>query len=752
MLKIMKYLKKSAVSVVAIIILLLIQALCDISLPDYTSKIVNVGIQQGGIENAVPEVIKENELKRLLMFVDNDDKDTVEDAYTLVKSGDTSDENYDEYVEKYPKLETENVYVLKEIDKEKNEKLNEILGKPEMALLAIEKDGEESKKIKEGILKMMPPQAAMVMKDKSLIEIMKTMSEEQLDSIRKEMFKKFDSMPDSIITQSAIAYVNNEYKSIGIDLDNLQNKYILKSGGQMLGIAILSMFVTIIVTYLAAKVAATLGKILRNNVYEKVMSFSNEEMKKFSTASLITRSTNDIQQIQMMMVMILRFIFYAPMMAMMGIFKVINTNVSMSWIIGVAVLCIVFLLGILFTFVMPKFKLVQDLVDRLNLVSREIITGIMPIRAFSNQKHEEERFDKANGDLTKVNIFVNRIMSCMMPAMMLVMNLIAVLIVYKGTYSIDAGTMQVGDMMAFIQYTMQIIMSFLVIAMMSVMIPRASVSAGRICEVIETEPTIEDPKNAKEFSGNKKGVVEFKNVSFKYPDAEEEILSDISFTAKPGETTAFIGSTGSGKSTLINLIPRFFDVTEGQILVDGVDIREVTQKNLREKIGYVPQKGILFTGTIASNLRYGNPDATDEEIREAAEIAQATEFIDSKPEGFDTKIAQGGTNVSGGQKQRLSIARAIAKNPEIYIFDDSFSALDLKTDAALRKALKKKTGNSTVLIVAQRISTILHAEQIIVLDEGKVIGKGTHEELLKTCEVYKQIALSQLSKEELGNE
>ena len=752
MLKIMKYLKKSAVSVLAIVILLLVQALCDISLPDYTSKIVNVGIQQGGIENAVPEVIKENELKRLLMFVDDNKRDTVEDSYTLVKSGDTSDEKYDEYVEKYPELETENVYVLNKIDKEKNEELNEILGKPEMALLAIEKDGEESKKIKEGILKMMPPQAAMVMKDKSLIEIMEAMQKEQLDSMKKEMFKKFDSMPESIITQSAIAYVNNEYKSIGIDMDNLQSKYILKSGGQMLGIAILSMFVTIIVTFLAAKVAATLGKTLRNNVYEKVMSFSNEEMKKFSTASLITRSTNDIQQIQMMMVMILRFIFYAPMMAMMGIFKVINTNVSMSWIIAVAVICIVFLLGIIFTFVMPKFKLVQKLVDKLNLVSREIITGIMPIRAFSNQKHEEERFEKANGDLTRVNIFVNRIMSCMMPAMMLVMNLIAVLIVYKGTYSIDAGTMQVGDMMAFIQYTMQIIMSFLVIGMMSVMIPRASVSAGRICEVIETEPTIKDPESAKEFSGNKKGVVEFKNVSFKYPDAEEEILSDISFTAKPGETTAFIGSTGSGKSTLINLIPRFFDVTEGQILVDGADIREVTQKDLRDKIGYVPQKGILFTGTIASNLRYGNTNATDEQIREAAEIAQATEFIDSKPEGFDTEIAQGGTNVSGGQKQRLSIARAIAKNPEIYIFDDSFSALDLKTDAALRKALKKKTGDSTVLIVAQRISTILHAEQIIVLDEGRIVGKGTHEELLKNCEIYKQIALSQLSKEELGDE
>ena len=752
MLKIMKYLKKSAVSVVAIIVLLLVQALCDISLPDYTSKIVNVGIQQGGIENAVPEVIKENELKRLLMFVDDNKRDTVEDSYTLVKSGDTSDEKYDEYVEKYPELETENVYVLNKIDKEKNEELNEILGKPEMALLAIEKDGEESKKIKESILKMMPPQAAMALKDKSLMEIIETMPKEQLDSMKKEMFKKFDSMPESIITQSAIAYVNNEYKSIGIDLDNLQSKYILKSGGQMLGIAILSMFVTIIVTFLAAKVAATLGKTLRNNVYEKVMSFSNEEMKKFSTASLITRSTNDIQQIQMMMVMILRFIFYAPMMAMMGIFKVINTNVSMTWIIGVAVLCIVFLLGILFTFVMPKFKLVQKLVDKLNLVSREIITGIMPIRAFSNQKHEEERFEKANGDLTKVNIFVNRIMSCMMPAMMLVMNLIAVLIVYKGTYSIDSGTMQVGDMMAFIQYTMQIIMSFLVIAMMSVMIPRASVSAGRICEVIETEPTIEDPKEAKEFEEDKKGVVEFRNVSFKYPDAEEEILSDISFTAKPGETTAFIGSTGSGKSTLINLIPRFFDVTKGQILVDGADIREVTQKNLRDKIGYVPQKGILFTGTIASNLRYGNTNATDEQIREAAEIAQATEFIDSKPEGFDTEIAQGGTNVSGGQKQRLSIARAIAKNPEIYIFDDSFSALDLKTDAKLRKELKSKTKDATVLIVAQRISTILHADQIVVLDEGKVVGIGTHDELMKNCEVYKQIALSQLSKEELDNE
>lgn len=752
MLKIIKYLKKSAVSVIAIIILLLIQALCDISLPDYTSRIVNIGIQQGGIENSVPEVIKEDELKKLLMFVKKEEQKTVENSYTLIKSGDTKNENYENYLKEYPNLKNKDIYVLNDLNKEKNEKLNHILGKPEMILLTMENNGEESKKLKEAILKNLPPELLATMSNKSLIEIIESMPQKQAEVINKEILKKVEEIPDSIIEQSAIAYVNKEYKNVGIDMDRLQNKYIVTAGAQMLGIAILSMFVTIVVTYLAAKVAATLGQNLRTNVYEKVMSFSNEEMKRYSTASLITRTTNDIQQIQVMMVMILRFIFYAPMMAAMGIFKVVNTNVSMSWIIGVAVLCILFLLSILFTFVMPKFKLVQKLVDKLNLVSREIITGIMPIRAFSNQEYEEKRFEEANRNLTKVNIFVNRIMSFMMPSMILVMNLIAVLIVYKGAYSIDSGTMQVGDMMAFIQYTMQIIMSFLVIAMMSVMIPRASVSAGRICEIIETEPTIENPLNPKEFDKDKKGVVEFKNVTFKYPGAEEEVLSNISFKAMPGETTAFIGSTGSGKSTLVNLIPRFFDATEGQILVDGVDIKDVNQADLREKLGYVPQKGILFTGTIDSNLRYGNRNATEEDIKEAAEIAQATEFIESKPKKYNSEIAQGGTNVSGGQKQRLSIARAIAKNPEIYIFDDSFSALDLKTDAALRKALNKKTSESTVLIVAQRISTILHAEQIIVLDEGKIIGKGTHEELLKNCEVYKQIALSQLSKEELGNE
>lgn len=752
MLKILKYLKKSSISVVAIVLLLMVQALCDISLPDYTSKIVNIGIQQGGIENAVPEVIKEDDLKKLMIFIDANKQSQVKDYYHLIKYKDTESDSYKKNIDKYPALKNENLYVLKDIDKDELKDLNELLSKSEMALLTIENNKNQDNKIKESILKSFPIELSVKMKDKSLIEIMEYLPKEKTNAIKKEIMKKIEKMPESIIEQSAIIYVNKEYKSIGIDMDRLQNKSILKSGTQMIAIAILSMFVTIIVTFLAAKVAAKLGKTLRTDVYEKVMSFSNEEMKKYSTASLITRSTNDIQQIQVMMVMILRFIFYAPMMAVMGIFKVVNTNVSMTWIIGVAVLFIVFLLSILFTFVMPKFKLVQKLVDRLNLVSREIITGIMPIRAFSNQEYEEKRFEEANRNLTKVNIFVNRIMSFMMPSMILVMNLIGILIVYKGTYSIDSGTMQVGDMMAFIQYTMQIIMSFLVIAMMSVMIPRASVSASRICEIIETNPTIKDSLDIKTFNPDKKGVVEFKNVSFKYPDAEEEVLSDISFIANPGKTTAFIGSTGSGKSTLVNLIPRFFDATKGQILVDGTDIRDVKQFELREKIGYVPQKGILFTGTIASNLRYGNRNATDDEIKEAADIAQASEFINSKPEGVEFKIAQGGTNVSGGQKQRLSIARAIAKNPEIYIFDDSFSALDLKTDAALRKELKRKTSESTVLIVAQRISTILHAEQIIVLDEGKIIGKGTHEELLKTCEVYKQIALSQLSKEELGNE
>ena len=588
--------------------------------------------------------------------------------------------------------------------------------------------------------------------DVDVFQVFSLMPEEELSEMRKTIDEKFSDMPDSIITQSAISYVKGEYKNLGIDTDKLQTNYMFLAGAKMLGIALLSALATIVVGFLGARVAATLGKNLRSKVFNKVMSFSNTEMDKFSTASLITRSTNDIQQVQMLMVMMLRVVIYSPIIAIGGIIKVTKTNTSMTWIIAVAVIAILSLVMILFIVVMPKFKVVQKLVDRVNLVTREILTGIPVIRAFSTQKYEEKRFDKANLDLTKTNIFVNRVMACMMPAMMLVMNGISVLIMWNGAHGVDSGAMQVGDMMAFIQYTMQIIMSFLMISAISIMLPRAAVCVQRVDEVISTDLIIEDKEQTENFKEDKKGYIEFNNVSFKYPNAEEDVLSDISFVAKPGETTAFIGSTGSGKSTLINLIPRFYDVTEGSIKVDGVDVRNVSQHDLREKIGYVPQKGILFSGTIDSNLRYGREEATDVEIVRAAEIAQAMEFISSKPERFETEISQGGTNVSGGQKQRLSIARAIAKNPEIYIFDDSFSALDFKTDSALRKALKQETSDSTVLIVAQRISTILHADQIIVLDEGKVVGKGTHNELLKNCEVYKQIALSQLSKEELENE
>lgn len=519
----------------------------------------------------------------------------------------------------------------------------------------------------------------------------------------------------------------------------------------MLLLALVSMAAAIAVGFIASRIAAGFGRDLRGVVVRKVLTFSNAEMDRFSTASLITRSTNDIQQIQLMLVMLIRIVCYAPIIGVGGVVKVVGTNSSMTWILGLAVALIVLVVGLLFAFVMPRFKKLQDLIDRLNRVTREILTGLPVIRAFSTQKHEEKRFDGANRDLMKTQLFVNRVMSLMMPLMMLLMNGVTLLIVYNGAYGIDSGTMQVGDMMAFIQYAMQIIMSFLLICSLSIMLPRAVVSLKRINEVLGTQPEIRDPQAADSFDAEQKGYVEFKNVSFRYPGADEDVLSNISFVARPGQTTAFIGSTGSGKSTLINLIPRFYDATEGEVLVDGQDVRKVTQHNLRARIGYVPQKGVLFSGTIESNIKYGHPDATDGQMQQAAAIAQATEFIESKPEGYETEISEGGTNVSGGQKQRLSIARAIAVDPEIYIFDDSFSALDFKTDAVLRKALKEETDGKTVLIVAQRISTILDADQIIVLDEGKIAGRGTHRELMENCEIYQQIALSQLSKEELLN-
>ncbi|CEK34222.1 ABC transporter ATP-binding protein [Paraclostridium sordellii] len=733
MIKLIKHLRNSIGSVLLIVVLLAIQATCDLSLPDYTSDIVNVGIQQSGIENAVPKVIRESQMNNLTLFMSKSDKDEVMKYYTLLNKGEYKDSNVDE-----------KLYELNTKDKSVIDNLDPIMAKSMMIASGIEQN-------KTQILKKITPPGVPVNKNTDVMSVLRTMPTEALDNMKSSVEEKISKMPESMVSQSAIRYVKAEYKAIGMNVDKLQTNYIFKAGAIMLGIALISMVATVAVGYLGARVAAKLGRNLRKQVFGKVVSFSNKEMDEFSTASLITRSTNDIQQVQMLMVMLLRIVFYAPILAIGGFIKVLNTNTSMAWIIGVAVLAILSVVLVLFGLVMPKFKSVQKLVDKVNLVTREMLTGMLVIRAFSTEKHEEKRFDKANTDLMKTNLFVNRAMSMMMPTMMLIMNVITVVIVWNGAHSVDSGSMQVGDMMAFIQYTMQIIMAFLMISMVSMILPRAVVSMGRIDEVISTDLVIKDKKETQSFDENKKGIVEFKNVSFRYPNAEEDVLSNITFTAKPGQTTAFIGSTGSGKSTLINLIPRFYDVTEGEILVDGVNVKDVTQHELREKIGYVPQKGVLFSGTINSNLRYGKKDVSEETVRKAAEIAQASEFIDVKPKKFETEISQGGTNVSGGQKQRLSIARAIAKNPEIYIFDDSFSALDLKTDAALRKSLNEETGDSTVLIVAQRISTIINADQIVVLDQGKVVGIGTHKELLKNCEVYNEIALSQLSKEELAN-
>ncbi|MBS1326881.1 MAG: ABC transporter ATP-binding protein [Oscillospiraceae bacterium] len=748
MLKLIKYLKSSVASILIIVVLLVGQAACDLTLPQYTSNIVNVGIQQGGVENAAPTVIRVSEMNKLFLFMSQADQDTVLQSYKKLDKADMTAADADKALKKYPQLAKEPLYERTAKDDETIDALSRLLSKPMLVVMGFSGDNEEMGAMANQMLSSLPPQMA----GKDVFDVLAMMTDEQRSQMITAINDKMKEMPDSILEQSAVVFVKQEYQAVGIDTDKLQNNYVLLTGAKMLGLALLSMLLTVLVGFIASRVAASLGKELRGRVFRKVVSFSHAELDRFSTASLITRSTNDIQQIQMLFVMLLRIVFYAPIIGIGGVIKVLNTNTSMAWIIAVAVMAVLTLVIVLFAVAMPRFKIMQKLVDKVNLVTREILTGLPVIRAFSTQKHEEERFDKANKDLTRTNLFVNRVMTTMMPMMMLIMNGITVLIMWNGAHGVDVGSMQVGDLMAFMQYTMQIVMAFLMISMFSIMLPRASVSAGRIEEVLQTEPVIRDPEQTVSFDDAKRGLVEFKNVSFRYPGAEENVLENISFTAKPGETTAFIGSTGSGKSTLINLIPRFYDITEGELLVDGADVRRVSQHDLRAKIGYVPQKGVLFSGTIASNLRYGNNDASQEELDKAAQIAQAADFIGEKPDGFDSEISQGGTNVSGGQKQRLSIARAIAIHPEIYIFDDSFSALDYKTDVALRKALKEETAGSTVLIVAQRISTILHAEQIIVLDEGKIVGKGTHKELLKTCEVYQQIAMSQLSKEELGNE
>lgn len=761
----MKNLFKYAASywkaMIAIVLILVVQAYCDLSLPAYTSDIVNVGIQQGGIEDEVPRQIATEEMEKLLLFVSEDDQQTVMDAYTE----DNTSYKKEAYVLKDSVAEEENTM----------ENLKDILQIPMMMTSGIESGSDTTKqmedKLKEqmsqGMAQSMPqgadqtmpegmPQGesqaesqAVSLDDMSMFDLLKMLPAEQRATMVEKIEEQMSEMPNTILDQAAVGFCRSAYKDLGMDMDQTQIHYLLKTGGQMAALALLGMAASIMVAFLASRVGASAGRDLRSGVFHKVVGFSNNEFNHFSTASLITRSTNDIQQIQMLIVMLLRMVLYAPILAIGGVLQVMKTNVSMSWIIGLAVIIIAFVVLLLFLVVMPKFKVLQNLVDKLNLVTREILTGLPVIRAFSTEKHEEERFDDANRTLTKTNLFVNRAMTFMMPVMMLVMNGVSVLIVWTGAHGISDGQMQVGDMMAFIQYTMQIIMGFLMLCMISIMLPRAAVAADRVEEVLKSETMIHDPKQEKHFPEDGKGVLTFDHVSFRYPGADEDVLEDITFTAKPGETTAIIGSTGSGKSTLVNLIPRFYDVTSGDIMLDGVDIREVKQQELREKLGYVPQKGVLFSGDIASNIMFGNSHGSDDEMIEAAEIAQATEFIDTKPEKYKSPISQGGSNVSGGQKQRLSIARAIAKHPQVFIFDDSFSALDYKTDVTLRRALAEKTSGSTVLIVAQRISTILHAEQIIVLDEGKVAGKGTHAELLKNCPVYREIAESQLSRKEL---
>ena len=818
MLKVLKNLKESAISVIAIVILLCVQATTDLALPTYTSKIVNTGIQQGGIENSAPEYIAKSQMDNLLKFTNGDEK--ILNDYELISKDSKS---YDKAVKDYPEIANQEVYKLKDINEEEQDSLNQAIAKPLLALSSLEapeevskdnmdlmleftenddnilnsytlsEDGntyklndisniekgklnidlingllinrmvsneETSNKIKDSMLENIPDAQKAVMENMSLTEIISAMPEEQkvelMNTIESELPNTIDTMinnlSDSMIEQAAIQEVKLQYQYLGANTDNIQNNYIFISGLQMLGIALITMISAVTIMLLSSRVAAKLGKTLREKVFKKVLSFSTEEFNGFSTASLITRTTNDIQQIQMLLTILFRVIVYAPIIAIGGFIRVLfNSDASMAWIIGLAVVCIIIIVLTLMIVALPKFKSLQKLVDKLNLVSREILTGSQVIRAFNTEEREEKRFDKANLDLMRTQVFVNRAMTIMMPALMLVMNCITVLIVWVGGHNVNDGLMQVGDVMAFIQYTMQIVMAFLMISMISIMLPRAMVSAGRINEVLETDPKIKDKDKTKEFKEDKKGYVEFKDVSFHYPDADTEVISDITFTAKPGETTALIGSTGSGKSTIVNLIPRFYDVTGGELLVDGINIKDANQKELRKRIGFVPQKGVLFSGTIESNIKYGDENIPDEKMIEAAQIAQAEEFINTKPDKYDEPIAQGGGNVSGGQKQRLSIARAIAIDPEIFVFDDSFSALDLKTDKILREELAKRTKDKTVIIVAQRISTIMNADQIIVLDEGKIVGKGTHEELMKTCETYQQIALSQLSKEELEN-
>lgn len=742
MLKLKHYFKKFWAPILLCVGLLFLQSQSELALPDYMSDIVSVGIQAGGFDSAVSDILSEDTYNHLLVLMDEKDQEIFEKSYKLVKAKDVDEDTLD----KFSKADGRDLYMLKDINDKDMDKLEAILVKPMLLITSIDSMDPNSKEYQE--------QFGNLPAGMSPYDALAILPKEQKDKMFSEIDNQMEAMGESTLKIAASNGVKAEYTRLGRDVDQVQKDYILISGVKMLAIALAGTVCAIACGYLASKIGSGVSRLLRGDVFKKVESFSNEEFNKFSTASLITRTTNDITQVQMVVIMFIRIVCFAPMMGIGALIKAFQNTPSMTWIIGLVLVIIFAVIGVTFTIAMPKFKLVQSLIDRLNLTMRENLSGMLVIRAFGNEDHSEKRFEKANSDLTKVNLFVNRTMVSMMPIMLFIFNVVSLLIVYYGAKQIDLGNIAIGQMIAFMQYAMQIITSFLMIAMIAIMLPRASVAADRIYEVLSMKPKIVDPKEAKSFNNDKRGLVEFKNVTFKYPGAHEAVLENISFTAKPGQTTAFIGSTGSGKSTLINLIPRFYEVSEGSIMVDGVDIRDVKQHDLRDKIGLVPQKGLLFSGTIRSNLTYGAPDATDEQLEEVIKVAQAKEFIDHKEERLDSEISQGGTNVSGGQKQRLAIARAIAKNPEIFIFDDSFSALDFKTDALLRHELDKmiKKTKNTVLIVGQRIASIMSADQIIVLDEGRIVGKGKHDELMKDCKVYQEIAYSQLSKEELGHE
>lgn len=739
MIKLRKFAYKFWLPILLCIACVFIQSQSELALPDYMSDIVTNGIQAGGFDTSIAEVYSQETFEHLLIFADEQQKDTIESSYTYTPYEDLSDN----IKKDFPKLK--DAYILNDLSQQQTKELESALIKPMLMVSSIDSMDENSAEYQQ-LFQNLP-------EEMDVYQAFAMMDEETKNQMTQQIDSQIETMGESTMLVAAGNGVKTEYEALGADVDQMQTAYIFQSGLKMLGIALIGSLAAMASAFLSSRVGSGFARDLRKAVFEKVESFSNSEFNKFSTASLITRTTNDITQVQMLMIMLLRIVLFAPMMGIGALIKAFTHSSSMTWIILMILIVITAVIIVLMKVVLPKFKIIQSLIDKLNLTMRENLTGVLVIRAFGNEKHSEERFDKANNDLTTVNLFVNRAMATLMPIMMFIMNFATVLVVWVGSQQLDLGNIAIGEMMAFIQYAMQIIMSFLFIAMIFIMIPRASVAADRVYEVLSTDLTIQDPKQPEAFHEQEKGMVEFKDVSFQYPGAQEAVLSHISFVAKPGQTTAFIGSTGSGKSTLIHLIPRFYDVSEGEVLVDGVNVKEVYQHDLRERIGLVPQKGVLFSGTIRSNLKYGAPDASDEDLNEVIRVAQAKEFVDAKPHGLDEAISQGGTNVSGGQKQRLAIARALAKDPEILIFDDSFSALDFKTDATLRKELSQlmEKTKKTVLIVGQRIASIMDADQIIVLDNGKIVGKGTHDELMKNCQVYQEIAYSQLSKEELAN-